>query len=392
MGNVGGIERLSKRLDQIESEKNSLEKVIETQQERLLTESQNTQKLLGVLAARVMAQGWLDSWMEQIHTDEAWFKPACTYTEGQPEYTMIVNETSGLPPSDNIQRGVLLQSGGPLKPVSLDSVVYFRRYADDLAKLALTGLLDWLTYMEFVGIQRVYLYDSYDPGEPDECLRNEPAIRALISNGFVVYLDASSHMTPWSADKQVECYVHAKKHFGHLTTWRVHMDADEYPVVRDYKGVVLGAGSFAAFVNLTMTADQSTGLIWLNNYVCGGFDLHPDALPRFARYPLCTKEPTVPANKKYVLKLAESASFSVHTAELVSGIDVEGVDVLARDQTLLMQHYWGPRCHPLDALDRYDDKLALYYFLKPPEVLGAMNEIRKCFMRATGYTKGEASR
>ena len=223
MGNVGGIERLSKRLDQIESEKNSLEKVIETQQERLLTESQNTQKLLGVLAARVMAQGWLDSWMEQIHTDEAWFKPACTYTEGQPEYTMIVNETSGLPPSDNIQRGVLLQSGGPLKPVSLDSVVYFRRYADDLAKLALTGLLDWLTYMEFVGIQRVYLYDSYDPGEPDECLRNEPAIRALISNGFVVYLDASSHMTPWSADKQVECYVHAKKHFGHLTTWRVHM-------------------------------------------------------------------------------------------------------------------------------------------------------------------------
>ena len=39
--------------------------------------------------------------------------------------------------------------------------------------------------MHFIGVERVFLYDSYDPSIPEERLQLEPAIQRLIATGFV---------------------------------------------------------------------------------------------------------------------------------------------------------------------------------------------------------------
>lgn len=66
----------------------------------------------------------------------------------------------------------------------------------------------------------------------------------------------------------------------------------------------------------------------------------------------------------------------MHTAD--GGLVTQGEDVLKPDRHILMQHYWGPRCHPLDSLDRFNDKLAIFYDIKSPSAIGALNKLREC--------------
>ena len=112
------------------------------------------------------------------------------------------------------------------KPFFLTAVLLVRIYVKDLPQLSTRELRQWFYYLRYAGFQHVYVYDAF-------VMKNESqakALKPLIDEGFVTYVDWSHKAFPYSIDgTQHSAYQDCINRFGHQTQWQAAIDMDEYP-------------------------------------------------------------------------------------------------------------------------------------------------------------------
>ena len=112
------------------------------------------------------------------------------------------------------------------KPFFLTAVLLVRIYVKDLAQLSTRELRQWLYYLRYAGFQHVYVYDAFVMKDESQA----KALKPLIDEGFVTYVDWSHKAFPYSIDgTQHSAYQDCINRFGHQTQWQAAIDIDEYP-------------------------------------------------------------------------------------------------------------------------------------------------------------------
>ena len=105
------------------------------------------------------------------------------------------------------------------------AVILVRIYKDDKPKWGTLELEQWVRYMQYAGVCRVYLYDNYK--YKNESLKNWTA--STFSEFEVTYHDWSKYMPYSISGTQLTAYQHALDKYKSLSTWQIAFDMDEYP-------------------------------------------------------------------------------------------------------------------------------------------------------------------
>ena len=217
------------------------------------------------------------------------------------------------------------------KPYFLTAVLLVRIYVKDLAQLTTRELRQWLYYLRYAGFEHVYVYDAFVFKEESQ----EQALKHLIDEGFVTYVDWSHRAFPYSiSGTQHSAYQDCINKFGHESMWQAAIDMDEYPFSPTDQQPNFVQRQVAGFSKTTPTASELT----MQNFLFLGKPLdsnkHPLLIDRLWR------RTHGPANAlvKPIYKPRHVSSARVHHNALSKGRSVNfPVNVLR------MNHYWGAR-------------------------------------------------
>ena len=217
------------------------------------------------------------------------------------------------------------------KPFFLTAVLLVRIYYTDLAKLTTREMRQWLYYLRYAGFEHVYIYDAY-------VLKNESqalALKSLIDEGFVTYVDWSHRAYPYSIDgTQHAAYQDCIERFGHETMWQSAIDIDEYPFSPTDQQPLFVQRAVKQFSKTVPRASELT----MQNFLFLGKPLddskHPLLIDRIWRRTHGPANPLV----KPIYKPAHVSRAIVHHNALKQGTSINfPVDLLR------LNHYWGAR-------------------------------------------------
>ena len=217
------------------------------------------------------------------------------------------------------------------KPFFLTAVLLVRIYYKDLAKLTTREMRQWLYYLRYAGFEHVYIYDAY-------VLKNESqalALKSLIDEGFVTYVDWSHRAYPYSIDgTQTAAYQDCIERFGHETVWQSAIDIDEYPFSPTDQQPMFVQRAVKQFSEKVPQASELT----MQNFLFLGKPLddskHPLLIDRIWRRTHGPANPLV----KPIYKPAHVSRAIVHHNSLKQGTSINfPVDLLR------LNHYWGAR-------------------------------------------------
>ena len=217
------------------------------------------------------------------------------------------------------------------KPFFLTAVLLVRIYYKDLAKLTTREMKQWLYYLRYAGFEHVYIYDAY-------VLKNESqalALKSLIDEGFVTYVDWSHRAYPYSiGGTQHAAYQDCIERFGHETVWQSAIDIDEYPFSPTDQQPFFVQRAVKQFSKKVPRASELT----MQNFLFLGKPLddskHPLLIDRIWRR---THRPANPLVKP-IYKPAHVSRAIVHHNSLKQGTSINfPVDLLR------LNHYWGAR-------------------------------------------------
>ena len=143
----------------------------------------------------------------------------------------------------------------------LTAVLYVRIYEHDKANLTTRDLLQWIKYYLYIGVDHIYIYDSYVIEKESQ----EEYLAEYIKSGTVTYFDWHER-DPYTMAIQVQAYQDAIDRYKHDTVWQMALDMDEYP----YSPVDKDPGFLARF--LTKFNQQYKGIseVTLSNYLILG--------------------------------------------------------------------------------------------------------------------------
>ena len=217
------------------------------------------------------------------------------------------------------------------KPFFLTAVLLVRIYYKDLAKLTTREMRQWLYYLRYAGFEHVYIYDAY-------VLKNESqalALKSLIDEGFVTYVDWSHRAYPYSiGGTQHAAYQDCIERFGHETVWQSAIDIDEYPFSPADQQPMFVQRAVKQFSEEVPQASELT----MQNFLFLGKPLddskHPLLIDRIWRRTHGPANPLV----KPIYKPAHVSRAIVHHNSLKQGTSINfPVDLLR------LNHYWGAR-------------------------------------------------
>ena len=217
------------------------------------------------------------------------------------------------------------------KPFFLTAVLLVRIYVKDLAQLSTRELRQWLYYLRYAGFQHVYVYDAF-------VMKNESQAKALkpvIDEGFVTYVDWSHRAFPYSIDgTQHSAYQDCINRFGHETLWQAAIDIDEYPFSPTDQQPLFAQRAVARVSESIPHASELT----MQNFLFLGKPLdeskHPLLIDRIWRRTHGPANPLV----KPIYKPGHVSRATVHHNALARGMSTNfPVDHLR------LNHYWGAR-------------------------------------------------
>ena len=217
------------------------------------------------------------------------------------------------------------------KPFFLTAVLLVRIYVKDLAQLSTRELRQWLYYLRYAGFQHVYVYDAF-------VMKNESqakALKPLIDEGFVTYVDWSHRAFPYSIDgTQHSAYQDCINRFGKETLWQAAIDIDEYPFSPKDQQPLFAERAVARVSESTPHASELT----MENFLFLGKPLdgskHPLLIDRIWRRTHGPANPLV----KPIYKPGHVSRAKVHHNALARGMSRNfPVDHLR------LNHYWGAR-------------------------------------------------
>ena len=213
----------------------------------------------------------------------------------------------------------------------LTAVLLVRIYVKDLAQLSTRELRQWLYYLRYAGFQHVYVYDAF-------VMKNESqakALKPLIDEGFVTYVDWSHRAFPYSIDgTQHSAYQDCINRFGHETLWQAAIDIDEYPFSPTDQQPLFAQRAVARVSESIPHASELT----MQNFLFLGKPLdgskHPLLIDRIWRRTHGPANPLV----KPIYKPGNVRRAIVHHNALARGMSTNfPVDHLR------LNHYWGAR-------------------------------------------------
>ena len=217
------------------------------------------------------------------------------------------------------------------KAFFLTAVLLVRIYFNDLAKLTTREMRQWLYYLRYAGFEHVYIYDAY-------VLKNESqalALKSLVDEGFVTYVDWSHRAYPYSIDgTQSAAYQDCIERFGNETMWQSAIDIDEYPFSPTDQQPLFVQRAVKQFSKKVPQASELT----MQNFLFLGKPLddsrHTLLVDRLWR------RTHGPANAlvKPIYKPAHVRRAAIHHNHLAKGTSMNFPKDLLR-----LNHYWGPR-------------------------------------------------
>ncbi|XP_062508294.1 uncharacterized protein LOC134184577 [Corticium candelabrum] len=211
-------------------------------------------------------------------------------------------------------------------PFFLTAVVNLRIRKESKSKTTTRELKQWLQYMKYIGVEHVYLYDAYLL--PEECQLSY--LTYFISEGFITYTDWHDH-NPFSlSGTQVTAYQNSIDRFGKETEWQLAVDLDEYP----FSPSDTKPGFLPRFIHEFAQIHPDASEITMNNYLFLGKPSKEEFL--FQRIWRRTPQPANNLVKPVYRPLKV-------TAQLHHNYLKSGRSVLAPDDRLRMNHYWGSR-------------------------------------------------
>ena len=217
------------------------------------------------------------------------------------------------------------------KPYFLTAVLLVRIYVKDLAQLTTREMRQWLYYLRYAGFEHVYVYDAFVFKEESQV----QALKLLIDEGFVTYVDWSHRAFPYSiSGTQHSAYQDCIHKFGRESMWQAAIDIDEYPFSPTDQQPKFVQRKVASFSKAMPTASELT----MQNFLFLGKPLdsteHPLLIDRLWR------RTHGPANAlvKPIYKPSHVARAAVHHNALSKG---HSEDFPVNE--LRMNHYWGAR-------------------------------------------------
>lgn len=251
---------------------------------------------------------------------------------------VVQNDENGTRP------GWCLDQRVPRDDVFLAAVTHARLYPEnDKPKLDATDLAHWLTYYRYAGVEKVYLYDSYQL--PHEQFENNTLLAAGIESGFIEYIDWSNHSTANTATfGQIDAYQDAQKRAK--ARWMTFTDMDEYP----YRAADTDEGFLARFIMTLEQNEETSGVApceratqyKMKNVIVhgtrGDFTKGPMLIQQVDRIDR-TKDATNSLTKQ-IVRLDAGLKHIIHTSQTKWGM----TQTLKPDE-LLMKHFWGGRVY-----------------------------------------------
>lgn len=211
--------------------------------------------------------------------------------------------------------------------ICIAGVLLTRIYAGDKPELTTLEIEQWIRYLQFAGVRKIYLYDAYQI--ENETLQEWTA--ALFSPRRVVYHNWSKH-TPYSISRtQISAYQHAIDNYKEDCEWHLAMDIDEYPfVLNDTK-----RGFLPRLVRQMKAEYPDCTELSFQNFIFSGFPkdylwLIERMQRRYAKRFNRLDKPL------YIARNVGQAQ--VHHNSLAKGRSIDIPSHIAR-----MNHYWGAR-------------------------------------------------
>jgi hypothetical protein len=218
--------------------------------------------------------------------------------------------------------------------ISLAAVLVFRVFDGDLLHFGPSEIDQWLAYMRFAGVERVYMYDNcVAESECQERYRNRT--EAVTYNRH-----PGAYMTaPSTPGGQIRAYEHFCRHYGHGHTHAFFGDLDEYPFRPHDVG--------PAFLRRYVDAHRDEAQLLLHSFFFTG-PSEGNHTARAMRYTHRSAEPATTRAKPIVAlrAMARCVVRNVHRFEVVGGS--RAVDVAE----LHLRHYWCERGGPGAVADR----------------------------------------
>ena len=218
------------------------------------------------------------------------------------------------------------------KPFFLTAVLLVRIYVSDLAQLTTRELRQWLYYLRYAGFEHVYVYDAFVPSKNES---QAGALKPLIDEGFVTYVDWSHRAFPYSIDgTQHSAYQDCTDRFGHESLWQSAIDIDEYPFSPTDQEPKFVQRAIARFSKQVTSASELT----MQNFLFLGKPLDPNVHPLLIDR--LWRRTHRPANLlvKPIYKPSHVRRAIVHHNALSKGRSIN-----FPVEQLRMNHYWGAR-------------------------------------------------
>ena len=216
-------------------------------------------------------------------------------------------------------------------PYFLTAVLLVRIYAKDLPQLTSREMLQWLMYLRYAGVEHVYVYDAYIFANESQ----RDALAPLIDEEYVTYIGWHHRAFPYSIDgTQVAAYQDCIDRYGKNFKWQTAIDIDEYPFsVKDKK-----PGFMKRFISAFSERYKTVSEISMNNYLFLGKPLDDKSRPLLIDR-IWRRTPS-PGNNlvKPIYQPLKIMAASVHHNVLR-----HGMCLVAGDNELRMNHYWGAR-------------------------------------------------
>lgn len=232
---------------------------------------------------------------------------------------------------DNCRSWCRGEADNSSKSYFLTAVLLVRIYVKDLAQLTTREMRQWLYYLRYAGFEHVYVYDAFVYKEESQA----QALKHLIDEGFVTYVDWSHRAFPYSiSGTQHSAYQDCINRFGHESMWQAAIDIDEYPFSPTDQQPKFVQRKVASFSKAMPTASELT----MQNFLFLGKPLdsneHPLLIDRLWR------RTHGPANAlvKPIYKPSHVARATVHHNALSKGRSVN-----FPVSELRINHYWGAR-------------------------------------------------
>ncbi len=212
-------------------------------------------------------------------------------------------------------------------PYKLVAFILVRLYKKDKQKWTSVELVQWIQYLRWAGVEKMFFHDNYS--NPEE--RMQALLQPLIDEGFLVYTDWS-HKHPYDIDgTQMAAYRDALARMGQAE-WMFHMDMDEYPL--DTSGNTTRNFLWHTFDSIRAERPRTGAILATNMVWVGQFDYTRELVIDRLHTRLDTRLNHLTKPVYYVPAIS---GLGVHTPVVQSGFEV------VESPRFYMAHLWGLR-------------------------------------------------